>query len=46
MDYKKILIRLRKVIAVLFSMGFDKHLDYDQEEAEKEESHKGEDEAG
>lgn len=39
MDYKKILIRLRKVIAVLFSMGFDKHLDYDQEDVMEEDSH-------
>lgn len=41
MDYKKILTKLRKVIAVLFAVGFDKHLDYDQEEVKKDESHKG-----
>jgi hypothetical protein len=39
MDFKEILIKLRKVIAVLFSIGFDKHLDYDQEEITEEESH-------
>ncbi len=44
MDYKKILIRLRKVIAVLFSMGFDKHLDYDQNINHDEETNKEEDE--
>ena len=40
MDFKKMLIKLRKVIAVLFSIGFDKHLDYDQEEIKEEESRK------
>lgn len=40
MNFKKFLIIARKVIAVLFSMGFDKHLDYDQEEVKEEESHK------
>lgn len=41
MDFKKILTNLRNVIAILFSMGYDKHLDYDQREVKEEESHKG-----
>jgi hypothetical protein len=41
MDFKKILIKLRKVIAVLFALGYDKHLDYDQKEVKEEESHNG-----
>lgn len=39
MNFKKILIILRKVIAVLIPMMYDKHLDYDQEEIKKVESH-------
>lgn len=41
MNFKKFLIIARKVIGVLFSMGFDKHLDYDQDEEKEEESYKG-----
>lgn len=41
MNFKKILIILRKVTAVLIPMMYDKHLDYDQEEVKKDESHKG-----
>ena len=41
MDFKKILIKLRKVIAVLFSIGFDKHLDYDQDKVSEDKSKKG-----
>ena len=41
MNFEKILIKLRKVIAILISIGYDKHLDYDQDEEKEEESYKG-----
>lgn len=42
MDFKKILIKLRKVIAILFSIGYDRHLDYEQDEVSEDELKKEE----
>jgi len=42
MDFKKILIKLRKVIAILFSIGYDKHLDYEQDKVSEDELKKEE----
>jgi len=42
MDFKKILINIKKVIAVLFSIAMDKHLDYDPNEVSEDELKKEE----
>ena len=42
MGLKKILNKLRKVIAILFSIGYDKHLDYDPNEVSESELKKEE----